>query len=662
MGINVTHETTRRTFLETCAAGLTAAGLNIAFPSRGDSAMPTSSVTPILHLEADPKRALVPALSWDTEGGERFHSNLLRKGTGLGLRVRTDGQWRDGAELPTVAQPAGDRASYLLKVTPQSTLQWDISSARDSFVMTLSVEGSGSLPPKSVEMVFPFDPMVTPTTVLPSRWREDGSFETPIVISAPDFGQMLLRITPSGEIRGRLEGSRDNHIVDLVLELPQLEATHKYTLRFTPVTLAPPPGLQDEPLWRLVRRGWFNAFQSSARWGAQHRAYSAPPGILANNVISDPCSFSLIFYADHMLWTPVVAEGISVAGLVRHAIEFWLEQRTHMTGEVVGYWDYVNFLDANAGPVIGAWDYVEATGDLTWLEKAIRRLEFVADFHARRDQDFDGLVEATQSGNANTLIQPDRSSNWFDAVNYGHKDAYANAVIYRSWRCLADLESKLRREEQRSRYARLAERLKAAYARSLYNPETGWIGGWRSQDGKLHDYASPVVNGLAIEYGLVDLKEGKRIVEKIWAKMQAAGFNRFDLGIPPTLEPIHRSDYIQPKGLGSPHREDGTDTFQQYENGGISAGHSMHFLVASYLVGQEEKAERVLRAILGRQQSGGFQNGVQNSEYKGIDWTTWDGQPCGYEGYLADVYYFLLIALLREPFLRARFYRPLSVA
>jgi hypothetical protein len=149
---------------------------------------------------------------------------------------------------------------------------------------------------------------------------------------------------------------------------------------------------------------------------------------------------------------------------------------------VVGYWDYVNFLDANAGPVICAWDYVEATGHLTWLEKTIRRLEFVADFHARRDQDFDGLVEATQSGNANTLIEPDRSSNWFDAVNYGHKDAYANAVIYRFWRCLADLELKLHREEQRARYTKLAERLRAAYARSLYNTETGWIGGWRSQE------------------------------------------------------------------------------------------------------------------------------------------------------------------------------------
>ena len=121
------------------------------------------------------------------------------------------------------------------------------------------------------------------------------------------------------------------------------------------------------------------------------------PGILGNNVLSDPCSFSLIFYADHMLWTPTVAEGISVAALVRRAVEFWLDHRTHTNGEVVGYWDYTNFLDANAGPTICAWDYVEATGDLAWLEKRIGRLEFVADYHARRDQDLDGLVEATQT-------------------------------------------------------------------------------------------------------------------------------------------------------------------------------------------------------------------------------------------------------------------------
>ncbi len=44
---------------------------------------------------------------------------------------------------------------------------------------------------------------------------------------------------------------------------------------------------------------------------------------------------------------------------------------------------------------------------------------------------------------------------------------------------------------------------------------------------------------------------------------------------------------------------------------------------------------------------------------KGIDWTTWDGKPSGYEGYLADSFRFLQAALLREQTFRDRLYRPL---
>ena len=552
MKTNNAYEATRRAFLQTCALGLGMAWLDGAFPSRGDSATPAPSATSILRVEPDPERCWVPALSWDTEGGERFHRNLLRKDTGLGIRIRTGGQWKNGTDLPTVASVRSGGARYQIRATPESTIQWDITASPDHLEMSLSAAGSETLAPNSVEMVFPFDPMVTPTTVLPADWHDDGSFELPLVISAPDFGQMLLRVSPASKIRGRLEGSRDNHFVDLILELPQLDGDHKCTFSLTPVILAPPQGFQDESLWRLARRGWFNAFQPSARWGEQNRAFSSPPGILGNNVLSDPCSISLIFYADHMLWTPTVAEGISVAALVRRAVEFWLDQRTHTNGEVVGYWDYTNFLDANAGPPICAWDYVEATGDLAWLEKRISRLEFVADFLARRDQDFDGLVEATQTGNANTLVDPDRSCTWFDGVNHGWKDAYCNAEIYRAWRCLAELESKLHREEQRRRYAKLADRLKAAYARVLYNPQTGWIADWRSEDGHLHDYASFVPSSMAIEYGLVDLEQGRKMVEKLWAKMQTAGFTRYELGIPPNFDPIHRSDCCQGSGSWCP--------------------------------------------------------------------------------------------------------------
>ena len=87
-----------------------------------------------------------------------------------------------------------------------------------------------------------------------------------------------------------------------------------------------------------------------------------------------------------------------------------------------------------------------------------------------------------------------------------------------------------------------------------------------------------------------------------------------------------------------------------------------HFLLANYRVGRTEEADRVLRAMLERQQKGLFQNGIVNQNPKGLEWATWDGKPCGYEGYLADAYFFLVAALVRESALQARYFRPLPIA
>jgi hypothetical protein len=427
----------------------------------------------------------------------------------------------------------------------------------------------------------------------------------------------------------------------------------------TPLWLPPPPGLTDQALWRQARRGWWNAWQPSARWGDPGHAFSSPAGILANNVISDPASCSLWFYADQALWTPQIAPGISLTNTLRRSIEHWIGPKTRPTGEVICYWDYGNFLDANAGPLIAAWDYLEITQDRPWLERHIEQLERIADFLAQRDVDGDGLVEATQSGNRGSLVQPKRSCAWWDALNCGHKDAYCNAVIYRAWRCLADLENQLHRQTQRQRYTLLAERLKAAYAPTLLNPATGWLAWWRSADGELHDYAAPTVNGLAIEYGLVDPPQGREILRRLRLKMQAAGFTRYDLGVPPMLIPVRRADYLLPDALGCPKREDGTDSFGRYMNGGITAGQVLHFLAAHYVVGDPAPADAILRAMLERQGQTGFHNGVRDAANQGLDWTTWDGQASGYEGYLADSFRFLQAVLLREASFRDRLYRPL---
>ena len=624
-----------------------------------------SAAEAALRVQTGAARAEITALSWDTEGSGREKVNLLRPNTMVGLRIRSGGQWRNGIDLPTrVGADAKGNKSYWITVAPDAEINWLVSSADGKLTLLFSGVGAGVAKVDGFEVVFPFAPGVTPTTALSSTWNDDGSFQLPAVVSAPDFGQMYLSAESTDAkraavLKARLDGSRKDKWVNLVLELapPQAATIEKIELR--PVFLPKPAGLADEALWLQARRGWFSIWQPSAKWGDQGNPFSAPAGMLANNVVSDPASCSLWFYADQAFWTPDIAPGVSVMPLVRRTIEFWLDKRTRPTGEVVCYWDYGNFLDANAGPIIAAWDYVEATGDHEWLAKRVEKLEFIAEFLAKRDVDGDGMVEATQSGNRGTLKQPARSCAWWDALNCGHQDSYTNALIYRAWRCQADLESKLRRAEQQARYTQLADKLKAAYVKTLLNPATGWLAWWKSADGELHDYAAPTINGLAIEYGLVEPAQGREILAKLRKKMEDVGFKRFDLGVPPMLVPVLRADYLLPDAIGIPKKEDGTDTFGQYQNGGITAGHVLHFLAAHYVVGEPEPADRILRAMLQRQARGGFQNGVRDEGGKGIDWTTWDGKPSGYEGYLADSFRFLQAVLLREAPFRERLYRPL---
>jgi hypothetical protein len=625
------------------------------------SAMNGQASPASLRIETNPHTALIDYLSWDTEGGGRSAANLLQAGTGAGLRVRLDRQWQAATNLPTRREMLG-KGGVRYRLTPgtDAELVWEIKPAADRLKLSFRCRGTGWKATGGLELTFAFDPRVTPTTVLPGSWDAGGELRLPAVVNAPDFGQMLLACEGASEVKARLEGNRAQHQVKLVVELPNVRPNQGISLSLVPVYLAAPRAMRDKDWWVAARRGWFGAFQPSAKWGDSGNPFSAPAGMLANNVISDPASCSLWFYADQAFWTPELAPGVSAMAMVRRTVDWWLAEKVLPTGEMICYWDKTHFLDANAGPLIAAWDYVEATGDKAWLKQRIERLEFIADFLAARDVDGDGLVEATQSGNYGTLQQPGRSCAWWDAVNCGHKEAYCNALIYRAWRCLADLEAKAGRRAQHERYDKLANRLKAGYAKTFFNPQTGWLGWWRSADGELHDYAAPTVNGLAIEYGLVEAVQGREILARLRAKMQEVGFSRFDLGIPTTLIPIHRGDYLLPDAAGCPKREDGSDTFGFYMNGGISAGQALHFIMAHYVVGERQEADKILRAMLARQSQGGFQNGVVNQYPEGIDWTTWDGKPAGYEGYLADSFRFLQAVVLREPAARARLYRPLG--
>ncbi len=92
---------------------------------------------------------------------------------------------------------------------------------------------------------------------------------------------------------------------------------------------------------------------------------------------------------------------------------------------------------------------------------------------------------------------------------------------------------------------------------------------------------------------------------------------------------------------------------------------AVYFITALHIVGESEKADRILRAMLVRQEigvfntGGSFQNGVLNDYPAGAEFFTWDGTPCGYEGHLTYSFSFLQAVLLRETSFRDRLFRPL---
>jgi len=618
-------------------------------PKRGDAAKAPSGGIRVEAVDGSP---VVTHLGWDTEGGDRARLSLLR--SPLELSVRVAGEWRRAEEYPSQCEVGGPtRLRYRIHLAPDAVLLWEVRAAGGRLAMGFAAEGRGARQVEGLRIVFPFSPRLAATTVISSDMGPDGSLRLPAIISAPDLGQMLVTCPQHPALSGRLDGDRAAQWVNLTVDLPAPDAAGT-SLDFSPVLLPMPGGFVDATRWLQARRGWFNFLQVNAQ--------PQGSGVWANNVISNPVSNTVFWLGDHVLLIPELAPGVSTVPLLRRTLDYWMHTAIEPDGRI----HYTEggpgpmMMDANPAALIAAWCYAEASGDRAWLSANIDRLEFIAAYSERRDIDGDGLLESTQSGNSGTHAFGDTA---WDTYSSGHKNAYVNALAYRAFRCLADLERRSGAAEKGAHYAGLADRLKAAYAAAFYNPETGWLGWWRSQDGVLHDVRSDVPTCLAILYGLVGAESGRVMLDQFWQALEKTGFSRFDIGIPLNIRPVPRDDQFEAWG-GT--KEDGSDTFGKYLNGGCCVSNAYFTIVANYAVGRTERADRILDAMLDRQSrgvfpnGGGFQNGVINRYPEGAEFMDWDGNTCGYEGHLVYSWAFLQAMLLREPQLRQRLFRPLG--
>ena len=311
-------------------------------------------------------------------------------------------------------------------------------------------------------------------------------------------------------------------------------------------------------------------------------------------------------------------------------------------------------MDTYPSLLIAAWNCARDDKGKAWLEKNYAGVKQWADNMLAQDRNGNGLIEFHLSGNSDSwLATPGlRPANWWDTIGYGHEDAYSNALAYRALRGMAALAKQLGKTNDVARYTAAADKLRDAYFGNFYNPATGVLAGWKSADGQLHDYYFLPVNGIAIHYGLVPKDKAGAIMDKLLAKMKAVGYTRFDMGLPGNLIPIARKDYTDGNHrFGGGEKEDGSDGFQIYENGGATACHAFFTIAALYDLGRRDEADKILFPMLDSFEKGSFEgvgaNGMSN------DWKTWDGTPWGYEGFLVDGYYAMLAVLVRSGNLNA---------
>ncbi len=547
------------------------------------------------------------------------------------------------ALLPTNAALAGLKKTDAFTYTLNDQPLWRVQCGEKT--LTLVSDFVSGAPP----LVLTFNQKANHATLLGLIQPGERRVALPCVLHLPDMGS--LRITGGApgakldyEARRRLQPGPFVRI-----EFPPATAAQKrieYQLEAAAIHPAL-PGVANNPLYDGFRRDFLNIFQINPRGH-----------MLANNASSDPVTFSVFTYAEVARAAPPLVGDLTCLDLVRMTLDRYLSGAKgygqigygpgpdHM--DIAGWSTPWNSLDVHPSLLIAACLYAEGQPDLPWARAHYAQLLTLAREMMARDRDGNGLIEYEGTGNyGDRPLREKRPSNWWDTINFGHEDAYANALAYRACRLFSDLARKLERADDAKEFAGKAAKLRAAYAPTFLNPATGVLAGWKSKDGQLHDYWFTFVQGVAITAGLLDDATAHAVMDKLLAKMQAVGFTNFSLGLPGNLVPVKKGDYVfhdnDPKIHGVPRLEDGSDGFQYYENGGATGCWAYYTIKALYQLGRVADARKIFHPMLAGYARGEF----QGFEASGMsrDWRDWQGGGHGYEGLLVENYHALLAVL-----------------
>ncbi len=496
---------------------------------------------------------------------------------------------------------------------------------------------------KTKSLDFRFGKKLNHTTLLGIMAGKNQT-RLPALLHFPDMGTLRLD-AGSRDVAVGYDASRKEGANYISVGLPGATSARtpvRYT--FTAVSVYPSFEGVEKEKFTGFRRNYLNLYQINPRLQ-----------VLANNSCSDPCAFTLFMSSMLALKTPPLADSLTALDLLRMSVERYLNgMKAYGMFGYNGTWEDENasvdnskaqpydYLDTYPSLVISACNYIKGSQDLKWAEKYYPRIKEWMDTQMKRDNNGNGLVEYELSGNSGSWNGVLRPANWWDTIGFGFEDAFSNALTYDALNLMAMAAEMVGKTDDAELYRQLSEKMKGVYFKNFYNPATGIIAGWKSKDGKLHDYYFLMVNSMAVYYDLVPEEKVKDIMMILWKKMQEVGYNDFTLGLPGNLISVRKEDYTHPDPRwGGGRKEDGSDAFQRYENGGASLNWSYYTLKAFKKAGLNEQLDKMTDGLLKAIDAGEFQGSCSEGGMT-KDWKTWNGDCWGYEGFLCDGYLVLL--------------------
>lgn len=445
-------------------------------------------------------------------------------------------------------------------------------------------------------------------TLRPGR---NGEVETPCNW-AGDGNGCLCCMRLDGESYLQIESYRERQglVGGIVLgSRPQLDdvphvpaGTHSATWQWTVDAFAPAIAPSADP-GAAIRR----------HWGSIYSCFRPEFGGFSNNALSVNCHVNQHAPMEIVAYTRLPACGPDPLALYRFTIE-----RALLGGGGYGFWRNL-YLDSDPMLVSGVGLLHQAQPDTAWLAHVAPGVQ-AATRRMLGTLGPEGLAICRDlSGDSGSFRW---SSNAMDVVGFGHMDAYVNAWTYRALRnatvLLREIDPALAAQSGEA-----AVCLRDSYPRYLLNPDTGWVAGWRSRDGQLHDAAYLWVNGCACAFGLLSHAQAVTALQGLERLRHEVGAGGAHFGLPFNLHPIPASDHMLPRIFGrlSP-------TFEIYTDGAMSPASIGYYLRALDSYGLHDAAAQIAADLEVGYLNGHFNGGLGS----GVEFHRWDGVPTGYEG------------------------------